>query len=71
MIKFFKPFLGATLKDNDVCLKKAVLTGILRVSKESIFSDLNNLKVNTLLDNAFSDQFGFTTAGSQRNFEKL
>jgi len=62
IIKFLKPFLGATLKDNDAYLKKAVLTGILRVSRESIFSDLNNLVVHTLLDTDFSDQFGFTGA---------
>ena len=52
--------MGAVLKDNDVHIYKAVLTGILRVSKESIFSDLNNIKVYTLLDSEFSDKFGFT-----------
>lgn len=41
-------------------LFKAVLTGILRVSKESIFSDLNNLKVRTILDTEYADCFGFT-----------
>ncbi|CAA6807971.1 MAG: Unknown protein [uncultured Sulfurovum sp.] len=61
MIGFFKTFMGAVLKDNDVNLYKAVLTGILRISKESIFSDLNNIKVYTLLDNPFSDKFGFTS----------
>ena len=60
MIGFFKPFLGAALKGNDTYLKKAVLTGVLRISKESIFSDLNNLEVNTLLNDEFSDRFGFT-----------
>ncbi|CAA6810708.1 MAG: Conserved protein, with a weak D-galactarate dehydratase/altronate hydrolase domain [uncultured Sulfurovum sp.] len=61
MVGFFKTFMGAVLKDNDVNLYKAVLTGILRISKESIFSDLNNIKVYTLLDNPFSDKFGFTS----------
>ncbi|MEA3314448.1 MAG: AAA family ATPase [Campylobacterota bacterium] len=60
VIDFFKPFLGSVLKDNDRYLKKSVLTGILRVSKESMFSDLNNLKVCTILDNKFSTICGFT-----------
>ncbi|NEW61478.1 AAA family ATPase [Sulfurovum sp. bin170] len=60
MVGFFKTFMGAVLKDNDVHIYKAVLTGILRVSKESIFSDLNNIKVYTLLNREFSDKFGFT-----------
>jgi hypothetical protein len=61
IIGFFKTFMGAVLKDNDVNVYKAVLTGILRVSRESIFSDLNNIEVYTLLNNQFSDKFGFTT----------
>ena len=60
IVGFFKTFMGAVLKDNDTNLYKAVLTGILRVSKESIFSDLNNIKVYTLLDNSFANRFGFT-----------
>jgi hypothetical protein len=60
IINFFKTFLGAVLKDNEQHLYKAVITGILRISKESIFSDLNNIDVFTLLDNEFSDKFGFT-----------
>jgi putative sterol carrier protein len=62
MVSFLRQMLGAALKDN-VHLKKGVLTGILRVSKESMFSDLNNFIVSTVLDNdVFSDQFGFTEA---------
>jgi hypothetical protein len=61
MVGFFKTFMGTVLKDNDVNLYKAVLTGILRISKESIFSDLNNIEVYTLLDNEFGDKFGFST----------
>jgi hypothetical protein len=61
IIGFFKTFMGAVLKDNDVNVYKAVLTGILRVSRESIFSDLNNLQVYTLLNSPFSNKFGFTT----------
>jgi hypothetical protein len=58
-IAFFRGLLTGGLKDNPH-LFKAVVTGILRVSKESIFSDLNNLGVYTLLGRAFSTCFGFT-----------
>ena len=61
IVGFFKTFMGTVLKDNDRYLQKAVLTGILKVSKESIFSDLNNIKVYTLLDKEFSDKFGFSS----------
>ncbi len=60
IVGFFKTFMGAVLKDNDVHIYKAVLTGILRVSKESIFSDLNNIEVYTLLNKEFNNRFGFT-----------
>ncbi|BDU51212.1 AAA family ATPase [Haliovirga abyssi] len=53
----FKIFLSEGLKDN-IYLEKSVLTGILRVAKESIFSGLNNLKVSTILTNLFNDKFG-------------
>ncbi len=59
MVELMKGFLGYGLKDNPY-LEKAVLTGILRVSKESIFSDLNHLKVYTLLDRRYGEFFGFT-----------
>ena len=61
VISMMRPFLGKALKSN-TSLEKAVLTGILRMANESIFSDLNNLKVFTLLEVPFSDKFGFTTA---------
>ena len=47
------------LKDNPH-LSYGFLTGILRVAKESIFSGLNNLKINSILDNRYSEYFGFT-----------
>ncbi|ETI97544.1 MAG: AAA-ATPase-like protein, partial [Leuconostoc sp. DORA_2] len=50
--------LTAGLKDN-VYLEKALITGILRVAKESIFSGLNNLQVHTILSYKFNDKFGF------------
>jgi len=55
-ISFYRNLLSAALKDNDY-LEKAVLTGILRVAKESIFSGLNNLYVDSILSNQF-DYFG-------------
>ena len=59
VIGFFRRFLGSALKGN-AHLYKAVLTGILRISKESIFSDLNNLSVYSILRSDYSDIFGFT-----------
>lgn len=59
IISLFKPFLGAALKDNPY-LFKAVLTGILRISKESLFSGLNNIEVYPLTRPAYSSYFGFT-----------
>jgi len=57
-IDFMRNFLGGALKTNDV-LKFSCLTGILRVSKESIFSDLNNLDIYSVLDKEYSEYFGF------------
>ncbi len=57
-IEFFRDFLGAGLKDNSH-LEFSVVTGILRVAKESIFSGINNLRVCTLTDDKFADKFGF------------
>jgi hypothetical protein len=61
VIEFFRNFLSGGLKDN-AHLFKGVLTGILRVAKESIFSGLNNLSVFSLLHPAFGSAFGFTEA---------
>ena len=58
-IGFMRNFLSNTLKDN-VCLEKAMLTGILRVARESIFSGLNNMQVYSILKEGYSKQFGFT-----------
>jgi hypothetical protein len=59
IVAFFRSFLGAGLKDNPYIFK-GVLTGILRVARESIFSDLNNLGVYSLLRPEYCDKFGFT-----------
>ena len=58
-ISFFKTFYGVVLKDNNY-LETGIMTGILRVAKENIFSGLNNLRVHTILDNRFTEYFGIT-----------
>lgn len=57
---FFTGLYSSVLKDN-IYLEKGILTGIQRVSKESIFSGLNNIKVDTILDEHYNTYFGFTT----------
>lgn len=56
---FFTVLFGSSLKGNPY-LKKAVLTGITRISKENIFSGLNNINVNSILEKSFSQYFGLT-----------
>ena len=56
---FMRNLFNATLKTNPN-LKKALLTGITRVSRESLFSDLNNLKIVTISSDVYADAFGFT-----------
>lgn len=56
---FEKTWLSAGLKDNS-SLQFAVITGVLRIAKESIFSDLNNLKVYSVTSDKYRDFFGFT-----------
>lgn len=56
---FFRNFYSAALKDN-ICLELGVMTGILRVAKEGIFSGLNNLAVYSILDERYSSYFGLT-----------
>lgn len=59
VIDFMRTLFSGGLKDNPH-LSYGFLTGILRVAKESIFSGLNNLKINSILDNRYSEYFGFT-----------
>lgn len=59
VITFMRNFMSGGLKDN-ASLACGVLTGILRVSKENLFSGLNNPAVNTVLDEKYSAYFGFT-----------
>ena len=58
-LDFFRLFLSAALKDNPH-LERGVLTGILRVAKENLFSGLNNLAVYSLLRSEHATSFGFT-----------
>lgn len=59
IVAFMRSLFNATFKTNPY-LDRAILTGITRVSKESIFSDLNNLVVVTSTSNKYRDVFGFT-----------
>ena len=59
MVSLIRNLLGNALKTNE-CLQFAVLTGCLRISKESIFTGLNNLKVHTITDARYDEYFGFT-----------
>ena len=60
VVDFLKGWLTGALKDGGEALAFACLTGVQRISKESIFSDLNNLVVNTALSTGFDERFGFT-----------
>ena len=64
-IDFMRGFLSGALKTNEA-LDFAVLTGVTRVSKESIFSGLNNLRVCSVLSERYSDIFGFTQEEADR-----
>ena len=59
VILFMRNLFSGGLKDNRH-LAYGFMTGILRVAKESIFSGLNNVKINSILDNRYSEYFGFT-----------
>lgn len=61
MVTLIRDLFGTALKTNEY-LEFAVLTGCLQVSKESIFTGLNNLKVLSITDSRFDEQFGFTGA---------
>ncbi|MBQ3971565.1 MAG: AAA family ATPase, partial [Selenomonadaceae bacterium] len=68
-IDFMRGFLGSALKTNP-SLGFAVLTGVTRVSKESIFSGLNNLDVCGVLSDTYADAFGFTQEEAARLMEE-
>lgn len=79
VIDFMRALFSGGLKDNPH-LAYGFLTGILRVAKESIFSGLNNLKINSILDRRYSEYFGFTPEevremaeyyGAEEKFEEI
>jgi hypothetical protein len=58
VVSFFRGFFGAALKGNHA-LEKGVMTGILRLSKNNMLSDLNNIKLYSMANDEYSDSFGF------------
>lgn len=62
---FFRSLYSSALKDNPY-LERAMLTGIHRIAKENIFSGLNNLKVCTIMDEAYSQYFGLTPEETEK-----
>ena len=65
MVALIRAMFGRALKTNEA-LAFAVLTGCLRVSKESIFTGLNNFKILSITDSRFDEQFGFTDKEVQK-----
>ena len=65
-----RSLFNATFKTNP-CLERAVMTGITRVSKESVFSDLNNLEVVTTTSDKYADVFGFTEEEVSASLEEF
>jgi hypothetical protein fgonA2_02664 len=68
-INFFRTLYGSALKGNKY-LEKGVLTGILRIVREGIFSDLNNLIVYTILDKKYSNYFGLTEKEVEKSLKE-
>jgi len=67
-IEFMKAFMNSGFKNN-LYLQKGIMTGIFRVAKESIFSDMNNLNVSTILSDSYSEYFGFTNEEVEEVFK--
>ena len=70
VVSFTRSLFNATFKNNPY-LERAIMTGITRVSKESIFSDLNNLKVVTTTSDEYGTVFGFIEKEVRLMFEKM
>ncbi len=68
MVATIRSLFAYALKSNDY-LDFAVLTGCLRVSKESIFTGLNNFKVLSITDESFDEEFGFTEVEVKKMLE--
>jgi hypothetical protein len=69
MIGFMREFFGVALKD-DSYFYKAIVTGILRVAKENLFSGLNNIEVYSFLSTEYAEYFGFTEEEVDRLFKQ-
>ena len=65
MVDFIRSLFESALKTNDA-LERAVVTGCLRISKESIFTGLNHLQINSVLDDTFAEGFGFTEEETEK-----
>ena len=65
---FFKTFYSTVLKDNNY-LQMGVLTGIIRVIKAGIFSDLNNLRTYTILSDVYTDSYGLTEEDVEKSLK--
>ncbi len=70
LIPFIRSLLNATFKTNPY-MERAIMTGITRVSRESFFSDLNNLKVVTITSDQYADSFGFTEEEVFRSLDEF
>ena len=66
VINFMQTFLGKAFKGNNTNLKKGLLTGVMRVGKESIFSKWNNFKVYGITSHNFDNHFGFTNKETEK-----
>ena len=66
VISFMQGFLGDVYKGNDTNLKKGLLTGVMRVGRESIFSEWNNFKVYGITSHKFDNYFGFTNKETEK-----
>ena len=66
VISFMQGFLGDAYKGNDNNLKKGLLTGVMRVGKESIFSEWNNFRVFGITSPYFDDNFGFNNSETEK-----
>ncbi len=65
IIGFLQVFLGEAFKENDY-LEKGLITGIMRIARESIFSEMNNVGVHSITSHSFADKFGFTEAETKK-----
>jgi len=70
VLKLFRGLFGATFKTNKY-LKKGLITGILRIAKANLFSDLNNVREYTLLDKRYTPYYGFTQEEVDELLEKV